>query len=194
MARDVAQRELDQAGLRILNIGNPTSAGDATKTDNTTVPLPASGTGAAGRSFLAAPIDHVHPATAGSGAAAAIVPVDFDGEQEVTGTTEEVVGQRLVDFAPFASGNVSAVFSASVDVDSGTATFNVRVGGTSGQPDGTIVATIPTQAAAPAFEDKIAAGLAQPRPTGPALVKVTAVTDNPNTTCRIKNQRVVLTG
>jgi hypothetical protein len=192
MAREVAQRDVDQAGFRITNLGKPQVAGDATQTDNTTVPLPASGTGAAGKSFLAAPIDHVHPAAPGSGAA--LVPVDFDGEQEMTGTTEEVVGQRLIDFGPFTSGNVSAVFSASIDVDSGTGTFNVRVGGTSGQPDGAILATLLTQAAPPAFEDKIAAGLAQPRPTAPSLLKITAVTDNANTTCRIKNHRVVLTG
>ena len=38
MARDVALRELDQAGFRISNLGNPTAAGDATKTDNATAP------------------------------------------------------------------------------------------------------------------------------------------------------------
>ena len=43
MARDIAQRELDQGGFKISNLGNPTAPGDATKTDNTTVPLPNAG-------------------------------------------------------------------------------------------------------------------------------------------------------
>src|SRR5215471_6886000 len=66
MSKDVAQRELDQAGFKVSNLGNPTAAGDATKTDNTTVPHAASGTGSPGTSLLAAPADHVHPAAASS--------------------------------------------------------------------------------------------------------------------------------
>jgi len=194
MARDVAQRDLDQAGFRITNLGAPQAAGDATSTDHAAVPLPASGEGAPGRSFLAAPADHVHPAPAGS-QAAAVVPVDFDSEQEVVGSTEEVVAQRFIDFAPFASGNVSASFTASVSVDSGNATFNVRLGGTSGAPDGTVIATILIPAPqAPSFQDRIALGQATPRPTGAALLKITAAADTPAGTCRIKGHRVVLTG
>ena len=64
MATDVAQRDLDQAGFRIANLGDPTKAADATKTDNTSVPKPNAGTGSPGKSLLAAPADHVHPGTA----------------------------------------------------------------------------------------------------------------------------------
>lgn len=62
MAKDVAQRLLDLAGLRISNLGTPTEAGDATRTDNVQAPLPASRRNvAAGTSLLASPADHVHP-------------------------------------------------------------------------------------------------------------------------------------
>ena len=61
MSKDIAQRELDQAGFRISNLGAPTAADDATKTDNTTVPHANAGTGSPGVSLLAAPADHVHP-------------------------------------------------------------------------------------------------------------------------------------
>jgi len=50
MSKDVAQRELDQAGFRISNLGTPTAAGDATKTDNAVIPLANAGTGSPGSS------------------------------------------------------------------------------------------------------------------------------------------------
>ena len=61
MAKDVAQREIDLAGFRIANLGDPTDAGDATKTDNLRTPLPGRRNGSAGSSVLAAPADHIHP-------------------------------------------------------------------------------------------------------------------------------------
>jgi hypothetical protein len=59
-AADVLQRILDAAGNRIANIGTPTTAGDATKTDNSTAPADPAAAAAAGTSLLAAPADHVH--------------------------------------------------------------------------------------------------------------------------------------
>jgi hypothetical protein len=61
MARDIASRDIDLAGFRIANLGNPAAAGDATRTDNLRVPRPSGFTGSAGASLLAAPADHVHP-------------------------------------------------------------------------------------------------------------------------------------
>ena len=63
MARDVAQRELDQAGFRIANLGDPQAPNDATRTDNQSVPRQSAGVGSPGTSLLAAPADHVHPAS-----------------------------------------------------------------------------------------------------------------------------------
>lgn len=61
MAKDVAQRSLDLAGLRVANIGTPTDAGDATRTDNATAPLAARRNASPGVSLLAAAVDHIHP-------------------------------------------------------------------------------------------------------------------------------------
>jgi hypothetical protein len=60
MANDEAQRQLDMSNLRILNLGDPTTANDATKTDNTTTPGAPAASAAAGSSLKAAPADHVH--------------------------------------------------------------------------------------------------------------------------------------
>ena len=103
-----------------------------------------------------------------------------------------IVTERFVDFSALLTRDVTATFSAEVDVDSGTATFNVRLGGTSDAADGAILATMTTSS--PTFEAKIVTGATQPGASQPALVKITAATDNPSTTCRIKNKRVVLAG
>ena len=84
MSRDVAQRDLDQSGFRISNLGSPQAAGDATQTDNTTLPQPASGSGTPGASLLASPADHVHPPGPGS---QAMLQIESDGAQETTGRT-----------------------------------------------------------------------------------------------------------
>jgi hypothetical protein len=57
---DVLQRLLDANSNRIANLGTPTTAGDATKTDNSTAPVDPAAAASAGASLLAAPADHVH--------------------------------------------------------------------------------------------------------------------------------------
>jgi hypothetical protein len=84
---------IDLTGFRISNLGTPTAAGDATKTDNATVPHPSSGTGSAGTSLLAAPADHVHPATEGgpqllSVAGAAFVPLTVPALIKITAAND----------------------------------------------------------------------------------------------------------
>jgi hypothetical protein len=88
------------------------------------------------------------------------------------------------------------VFSGFVNVDSGTGTFAIRLGGTPDLPDGAILATLQTQQGAPGFEAKIVAAPSTFGPTGnvPTVVKLTGATDNPATTCRIQSARVVLVG
>jgi hypothetical protein len=60
MAVDELQRQLDAGANRISNLGNPTAADDATKTDNTTAPANPAAAASAGSSFKAAPANHVH--------------------------------------------------------------------------------------------------------------------------------------
>jgi hypothetical protein len=188
MSKDVAQRELDQAGFKISNLGDPTAAGDATKTDNTTVPAANSGTGAAGRSLLAAPADHVHPSAASSSGYSCTLT--DPSEQEQSGPNETVIAQFPVDFSPTTPGLIPT-FAAIVDVDSGTATFNVRLSITPDVVDGGILATI-TKAAGSGAELKATVGAAFVPLTQPALIKITAANDNGEASCRIRSKTVTL--
>jgi hypothetical protein len=191
MAKDVARRDLDMAGQRILNVGPPQASTDATHIDTGAVPLPASGAGSPGRSLLAAAADHVHPAQ--GGIPTAIFQLEGSGEEEVTGPVEEVVFQRFLDFGGNITGTINPVFSAFVSVDSGdTGTFNVRLGGTAANPDGDLIATISTQSPAP--EPRIVNGQPVPRPNFASLVKVTAAATKPGATARIADLRITLTG
>jgi len=188
MAKDIAQRDLDQASFRISNLGTPTTIGDATRTDNTNVPLPNSGLGSPGSSFLAAAADHVHPDHAA--AAAYAFTVSDQTEQAQTGPTETVVAQFPVDFsAPTPS--VIPTFAALVEVDSGTATFNLRLSTTPDTAEGDVLATI-TKAAGGGVELRSVAGTAfAPAPT-PTLLKITAASDGEAVTCRIRSKTITL--
>jgi hypothetical protein len=189
MAKDVAQRELDQAGFRISNLGTPTAAGDATKTDNAAVPLANAGTGSPGSSLLAAPADHVHPAAAGAGSSYAITFSD-PSEQSQSGPTETVIAQFPVDFSP-TTPNLIPTFAALVEVDAGTATFNVRLSASPDVVDGAILATI-TKDAAGGPELRSAVGASFAPLTIPALIKITAANDNAEAACRIRSKTVTL--
>ena len=188
MSKDVAQRELDQANFKISNLGTPTAAGDATKTDNTTVPLANAGTGSPGTSLLAAPVDHVHPSAAGSSAYSAMV--SDPSEQSQSGPDETVIAQFPVDFSP-TTPNLIPTFEAIVDVDSGTATFNVRLSVTPDVVDGAILATI-TKTAEGGAELRSAVGPSFVPLTVPALIKITAANDNAAVSCRIRSKTVTL--
>ena len=188
MARDVAQRDLDQAGHRISNLGAPTNTGDATTTDNTPVPLASSGAGAPGTSLLAAPADHVHPAAPGAGSFA--VTLSDASEQSQTGPAETVIAQFPIDFIG-APPHLVATFNALVDVDSGTATFNVRLSTTPDTPDGDVLVTILKNASG-AFELASSLGPVFALPPAPAIIKITAANDNAEASCRIRSKTVTL--
>jgi hypothetical protein len=188
MAKDVAQRELDQGGFRISNLGDPQSQGDATKTDNTTVPLANATTGSAGQSVLAAPADHVHP-IASNHYPYALGFSDLT-EQSQAGPDETLVAQFPVAFAALPLGSLVATLAAAVEVDSGTATFNLRLGPTPDVVDGILLTTITTVSGA--FEVKAFSSDAFARPDVETFLKVTAANDNAAATCRIKNKTVVL--
>jgi hypothetical protein len=187
MAKDIAQRELDQAGFRISNLGNPTAAGDATRTDNTTVPSPNAGSGAPGTSLLASPADHVHPAAQGAGGV--FLTFSDVSEQSGAGPNETVVAEFLVDFPSLSRNDMVVGFAAVVNVDGGTGTFNVRLVSDPGIVEGAILATITTTSGA--FELRTTTGARFAPVSGPALLQVTAASDA-NVTCRIKSKTVVL--
>ncbi len=188
MVRDVAQRDLDQAGFRISDLGTPTAAGDATKTDNTTVPLANATTGSPGQSFLAAPADHVHPIA--SNHYPYVLGFSDLTEQSQAGPEETLVAQFPVAFAALPLGSLVATLAAAVEVDSGTATFNLRLGPNPDVADGVLLTTITTVSGT--FEAKAFSSDPFSRPDVETFLKVTAANDNAAATCRIKNKTVVL--
>jgi hypothetical protein len=189
MSKDVAQRELDQAGFRISNLGTPTAAGDATKTDNASAPLANAGAGSPGSSLLAAPADHVHPATPGGGSSYAAMFSD-PSQQSQSGPDETVIAQFPVDFSP-TTPNLIPTFAAIVQVGAGTATFNVRLSVTPDIVDGGILATI-TKTAEGGEQLLSVVGPSFVPLTVPALIKITVANDNAEATCRIRSKTVTL--
>lgn len=172
MARDIAQRQLDQNGFRISNLGTPEAAGDATKTDNTSTPLPNSGEGAPGRSFLAAPIDHVHPFVGGGVGAPARASISDVSRQAVTGVTEELISEHFVDFNGITTERMKVAFSAIVKTTNEFATLRVRIGGSPGVPDGTEVCVMGVSSKEWKADDITTNNVANPK--FHALVKITA--------------------
>jgi hypothetical protein len=188
MAKDVAQRETDQSGFRISNLGDPNAAGDATKTDNATVPQANATVGFSGQSLLAAPADHVHPIA--SNHFPYVLGLSDLTEQSQSGPAETVIAQFPVDFAALPLGTLIATLAAVVDVDSGTATFNLRLGPAPDVVDGVILASITTVSGV--FEAKSFSSDPFARPDAETFLKVTAANDNATATCRIRNKTVVL--
>jgi hypothetical protein len=189
MARDIAQRETDQAGLRILNLGDPKAAGDATRTDNTTVPLPAAGTGSPGSSFLAAPADHVHPPSPG-GSGTTLLHMEDGSEQSITGAEEELVAEFLVDMLTFGGPTAFLNVAALMKVTEGSANLRMRTGGTPGAPDGDekIAGGGNSQTFAPV---SASGGVLNVTP-GTLLVKITVQNDSPTATTSVRAKSVTL--
>jgi hypothetical protein len=77
-----------------------------------------------------------------------------------------------------------------VEVDAGTATFNLRLGPTPDVVDGVILASITT--ASGAFEAKSFSSDPFARPDAETFFKVTAANDNAGATCRIRDKTVVI--
>jgi hypothetical protein len=188
MSRDVAQRDLDLAGFRILGVGDPKEPGEVTKTDNATVPQANSVNPTAGQSLLAAPADHIHPIA--SNHFPYVLGFSDPTEQSQSGSDEALVAQFPVNFAALPLGSLVATLAGAVDVDSGTATFNLRLGPTPDVVDGVIISSITT--ASGTFELKVFSGNPFGRPDAPAFLKVTAANGNAGATCRIKDKTIIL--
>src|SRR5204863_9447753 len=133
---------------------------------------------------------HVHPATPGGGGSSYAATFSDPSEQSQSGPDETVIAQFPVDFSP-TTPNLIPTFEAIVDVDSGTATFNVRLSVTPDVVDGAILATI-TKTAEGGAELSSAVGPSFVPLTVPALIKITAANDNAAIRCRIRSKTVTL--
>jgi hypothetical protein len=171
MAKDVALRDLDQAGFRISNLGTPTAAGDATKTDNTAVPKAAAGAGAPGTSLLAAPADHVHPAPPAS-TGGVVIALD-DPSEQASGGGPSVIWEAVVNFGELPGDRMICSLGAVVRAVGGTGKVELKIGGDPGQSDGALAVAFETSA--PGSELK--GGRAEvAKPAGLQLVKLVAST------------------
>jgi hypothetical protein len=177
MARDIAQRELDQAGFKIGNLGTPISPGDATKTDNTSMPKPAAGSGSPGTSFLAAPADHVHPAAPGQQAFVRLSDPTLQSVTTPDSSTSEVLFADVVNFDLL--GGTQFIVAASADMQriaasGATGVLEVRL---DGDPvNGGIGQTIAVLSTADdVFTRKETTSPPQPKPTGRHRITLTGV-------------------
>jgi hypothetical protein len=83
---EILQRLLDANSNRIANLGTPTTANDATSTDNATAPQNPTAVAAAGASLLAAPANHVHQA---------IHSIHADASAQIFGDVQFVSGSGV---------------------------------------------------------------------------------------------------
>jgi hypothetical protein len=182
MAKDVAQREMDLAGFRISNLGTPTTAGDATKTDNIHVPLASRRDGSAGSSILAAPADHIHPLQAD------LIALSDPGLQVVAARTEIWFG--VVDFDQLVGDLVAVGLSAMLQGCLLLAWLDGEVGNPTA---GTLVMNI--NSPSPTLVPIAAVGSAPfLRPTGAHLLTLTAEPLSPAVEGRTLGRLVSLRG
>jgi hypothetical protein len=186
MARDIAQRDLDQAGHRISNLGDPQDPADATKVDTQTVPKPSAGSGSPGSSLLAAPADHVHPATAG-GVAGSGVTLN-DPTTQAADATLDVIWAQAVDLSDMPGDKVRCSLAAIVRVSQGvTGKVELRIGGDDDKPDGTPITSFTTTSTADEVK-KASADI--PNPAALTMLKLVANVVNGSGTVQVSGKEI----
>jgi hypothetical protein len=165
--------------VALLAVDGVTFAAPAPTADNTTVivgaPGPAGPAGPAG-------------ATGGGGGGSASLLLDDSRLLASSSGAEEVLFQwDGADFGALPAGSLTAEMTASVFSASGTATFRLRLGGSDGVADGTVLATI-THALA-SYQAKSATGTFT-NPTGLLFVKITAQSSGAAIDARAKGPTV----
>jgi len=126
------------------------------------------------------------PSTGGT-----IIAIDAETQKYVIGNVEQVIAEDSVDFSLLSGATITAQITA-LTGQSGVlgGTYNVRVGGTIGNADGVVVATISSFQAPYALPPDRNIGVAFARPTGPRIVKLTAVGSDPTTVASIRGYQV----
>jgi hypothetical protein len=123
-------------------------------------------------------------ATGGGGGAAEAIEFDDANQYSTASGTEELLVQVAQDASVFEVGaTLNTLLVAAVKSSSGTATFRLRIGGTEGLADGTVVATITTSSAS--FVSARGTGT-HANPGGLVLLKVTAQSSGGGNTATIR--------
>lgn len=123
----------------------------------------------------------------GGGGTADLVLDQSDTRASSAGTEEVIFQWDAADFGALAAGTLTGEVTASAYSGSGTATFKLRVGGSDGVNDGTVVATFTATLAA--FTAKNATGTFT-NPTGLAFVKLTAQSSGAGVDARAKGPTI----
>lgn len=127
------------------------------------------------------------PGTSGGSGTPSLELADARTMASSLGSEEVIFQWDAADFGALAAGSLTAEITASVFSAAGTATFKLRLGGSDGVADGTVLATI-TQAVA-AFQAKNATGTFT-NPTGLLFVKITAQSSGGSVDARMKGPTV----
>ncbi|HEY0714886.1 MAG TPA: hypothetical protein VGF45_19555 [Polyangia bacterium] len=190
-AKDVAMRDLDMAGFRIVNLGEPKEEGEFTSVDLEAIPKRSSGRGSPGKSLFAAAADHVHPV--GESGEPSNLPTVFETDdtyQVIRGSEEKLVAEFLLDLPSLGTKDFLLFASGLVKAENGGVTFNVRFGGQVGAVDGKKLGSFETES--DEWEVKsTTVGAATPK--GPELIKITAVNDRRDGVSHIRFKKVNLT-
>jgi hypothetical protein len=188
--KDIARRDIDMAGHRIVNLGAPKEEGEFTTVDLESMPKRSGGKGSPGKSLLAAAADHVHPAGEGGGTADAtlsIIETD-DSYQTVKGTDEQLVAEFLLDLPSLAAKQFNFGATALVKTEGGTATFAIRYGGEPGEVDGKKVGEFDTSKRDWEFKGMGGGPIDVPKLAD--LIKITACNDRRDGVAHIRFKKV----
>lgn len=121
----------------------------------------------------------------GSGVGISTVEPDLDGLYATDAATESLLKEVLVDFAGLPAGTLAVSFSAYVRALGGSAgTFRLRIGGTDGATDGTLLGTI--SATSTSFQMVTASGTVA-NPLGRTRVKLTGQSNTVGLDAQVKS-------
>jgi hypothetical protein len=130
----------------------------------------------------------VGPSGGGGGGGSGLATLDQTAEKSVTSTVEEVIAQDSFDMG-LLPASITMQMTAMLASASGTSTYRLRIGGTDGAADGTVVATMTR--GLPAYAIALATATVV-NPTGLLLVKVTAQNAVLNQAARIKDLAITM--
>lgn len=128
----------------------------------------------------------------GGGGGAASMDVGDEVQRSMVGVSEELLAEFTVDFASLTPSLLYPKLSALTKQTGGaTGTYRMRVGGTQGVADGTVVATITTTQAAYPVTPDVVTGASYGNPAAPRLVKITGAASSVGQTARIKGINIL---